>query len=82
MTNTQRAEARTQSRAQRRAEMSASACDLDEDGCKKPSPYFPITLEFMHFQSRCRALGFDQKDILKLAKGLAERFLEAADHGA
>lgn len=55
-----------------------SRAEDDDAGCKAPSPLFPITFEFMQFQARCRAMGFAQRDILELAKALAERYLEAA----
>ncbi|MBM2715481.1 hypothetical protein JQK88_30605 [Mesorhizobium caraganae] len=75
MNHHQPAAARTISRAH-----PMIASDHDEGG-KRPSPFFSITLEFMMFQSRCRAMGFDQRDILNLAKVLADLYLEAADHG-
>ncbi|TIQ42541.1 hypothetical protein [Mesorhizobium sp.] len=46
---------------------------IAEDGCKPPSALFPISFEFMLFNARCRAMGFDQRQILELAKRLAER---------
>lgn len=46
-----------------------------EEGCRMPSSLLPVTLEFLAFQSRCRALGFQETEILKLAKALAEKDL-------
>ncbi|TIO04563.1 hypothetical protein [Mesorhizobium sp.] len=70
MTTTQRASARTHSRAHKPLEEIAIS-----DDCRKPSRLLPITLEFMLFESRCRALGFERSEILKLAKALAEKDL-------
>ncbi|TIL64495.1 hypothetical protein [Mesorhizobium sp.] len=68
MTDLQRAAARTHCLAHKPLE-------AINDDCRKPSPLFPIMLEFMQFQSRCRALGFERSEILKLAKALAEKDL-------
>ncbi|PAQ05212.1 hypothetical protein [Mesorhizobium temperatum] len=65
---TQRAAARTHCRARKPLEEIAI-----NDDYRKPSRLFPVTLEFMLFESRCRALGFERSEILKLAKALAEK---------
>lgn len=55
---------------------------LSEEGHQAPGPLFPIIFEFMQFQARCRAQGFAAREILELAKRLAERHLDEAARDA
>ncbi|ESY72797.1 hypothetical protein X743_14925 [Mesorhizobium sp. LNHC252B00] len=54
-----------------------------DDGCRKPSRFFPATMEFLTFMSRCKQLGFTDDEICKLSIGLAGKLLKgAAGNGA
>ncbi|RUU11039.1 hypothetical protein EOD10_19435 [Mesorhizobium sp. M7A.T.Ca.TU.009.01.3.2] len=57
--------------------------EMYEDGCKKPSRFFPATMEYLSFMARCRQLGFTEDEVCKLSIGLAEKLLKgAAGNGA